>query len=107
MEMAIDYARHHHNIQFAATMFNVPKSTLHDRLRGKTKGTAKAGHPTVLTPKEEEEIVETCSIFVEWGVGLGRREVERVVQSYLKTTKRKNPFKDGAPGERRRSGFLK
>ncbi len=33
------------------------------------------GHPTALSA-EQEEIVDICILFAEWGVGLGRREVE-------------------------------
>ena len=56
---------------------------------------------------EEREIVEACVIFAEWGFGLGRREVEGIIQNYLLTTKKKHPFKNGVPGEGWWSGFMK
>ena len=75
MDKAIQHARHHKNIAAASRMFNVPKSTLHDRLSGRIQIGAKVGHPTALTAAEEAEIAETCILFAEWGFGLGRREV--------------------------------
>ena len=46
-------------------------------------------------------------VFAEWGFGLGRREVEGIIQNYLSTKKIKNPFKNGVPGEGWWSGFMK
>lgn len=43
----------------------------------------------------------------EWGFGLGRREVESVIEDYLRVTKRRNPFKGGVPGEGWWSGFMR
>ena len=90
MEKAVAHARHHKNISAAARQFHVPKSTLHDMLSGRISVGAKVGHPTALSAKEEAEIEETCVIFAEWGFGLGRREVEGVIQSCIKSTNRKN-----------------
>ena len=107
MRKAIDHARKHQNIAEAARLFGVPYSTLIDGLTGRIAIGAKVGHPTTLTPNEEAEIAETCIAFAEWGFGMGRREVESVVKDYLHVTKRKNPFKDGVPGEGWWSGFFK
>ena len=107
MKEAIMHVQQHHNISAAARLHGVPKTTLHDRLSGRSSSGAKVGHPTTLTQEEEDEIAETCIVFAEWGFGLGRREVESVVQEFLKVTNRKNPFKDGVPGEGWWSGFLK
>ena len=97
MEKAIRHAKHHKNISTAAKLFKVPRTTLHDRLSGRVAKGAKVGHPTVLTAAEEAEVVETCMLFAEWGFGLGRREVESVIQDYLRVTKKANPFKDEVP----------
>lgn len=52
----------------ATKQFNVPRITLHDRLSGRVKLGTKMGRPTILTMKEEDEIEQTCQIFVEWGL---------------------------------------
>ncbi len=72
---------------------------------GKVKG--KVGHPTALSAAQEKEIVDTCVLFAEWGFGLGRREVEAILQTYLQATKQKNPFRHDLPGEGWWSGFMK
>ena len=107
MRNAIDHFKHHHNITAAARLFGVPRTTLYDRLSFRISVVTKVGHPTALTLKEEAEIAETCIVFAEWGFGIGRREVESVIQDFLRVSKRKNPFKDGVPGEGWWSGFLK
>lgn len=107
MKKAVEHVALHHNISAAARLFNVPKSTLHDRLSLRIKPGSKVGHPTALTIEEEAEIAETCIIFAEWGFGLGRKEVESVINEYLRAMKKPNPFKDGVPGEGWWSSFLK
>ena len=107
MEKVIRHAKHHKIISAAAKLFNVPRTTLHDRLSGRVAKEAKVGHPTVLTAAEEAEVLETCMLFAELGFGLGRREVESVIQDYLRVTKKANPFKDEVPDVGWWAGFLK
>ena len=47
-----------------------------------------AGHPTVLTKREEEEIVAAIHALQELGFGLTKELVGVVIQDYLKA----NPF---------------
>ena len=35
----------------------------------------KAGHPPVLSPNKEQEIVEICKIFSDWGFGLTKVDI--------------------------------
>ncbi len=107
MEKAIKHAQRHFHIKAAARQFGIPATTLRDRISGKVKKGAKVGHPTVLSEAQEKEIVDTCMLFGEWGFGLGRREVESVLHSYLKSTKKRNPFRDNIPGEGWWSGFMR
>ena len=107
MEKAIDYARTHKNITAAAKQFKIPVSTLRDHIRGKSCKGKKPGHPTVLTMQQEQEIVDTCTVFAEWGFGLGRREIESIIQNYLKSTKQPHPFHNSVPGEGWWSGFMR
>ncbi len=103
-EKAIAHAKHHRNVKAAARLFKVSPSTL--RYRISEKG-GQIGHPAALSPAQEREIVDTCMLFSEWGFGLGRREVDSVLQSYLKYTLQKNPFRDDVPGEGWWSGFIR
>ena len=62
-----------------------------------------AGHPTVLTRKEVEEIVATIQEF-----GLTKELVSVVIRDYLKDQPyRPNPFNDGVPGKDWWQLFLK
>ena len=53
------------------------------------------------------EIVETCQIFAEWGFGLRRQDILQVVTDFCQKTKRKNPFRNGVPGDGWWSGFMR
>lgn len=70
----------------AAKMYNIPTSTLNDRIREKVTKHG-AGRPCRLSKEEEKEIVETCLIFGDWGYGIGKKEVLGVVGNYCKSNK--------------------
>ena len=65
------------------------------------------GRPTVLTMEEENEIVQTCQLFAEWGFGLTKLEVVNIVTEYCKNSKKPTPFRDGVPGIDWWNGFCK
>ena len=44
------------SVHKAAEPYNVPRSTLHDRVSGKTHQDARSGHQPYLTVEEEEEL---------------------------------------------------
>ena len=81
----------------AAKKFCIPRESLRRHIQHADTG--KAGHPPVLLPNEEREIMETCKIFSDWGFGLTKVNIINVVADCLRHTKRPNPFKDGIPGE--------
>ena len=45
--------------------------------------------------------------FCSMGFGLGRREIEGIIQNFFKVSKKPNPFCTGVPGEGWRSGFMR
>ena len=69
---------------------SIPKQTLSDSLR-KVTYDAKAGRPTILPLQEESEIVETCCLFAEWGLGLDKEDVLPVID-FLQGQKAKIPI---------------
>ena len=85
------------SIRAIAEKYLIPKSTLHDHLKGKSK-TAGAGGPTVLSPDVEREISLACITLADMGYGLTRDLVEVVVFEYLKDQEIPNPFVGGVPG---------
>ncbi len=104
MQRVIAHAQQHRNLKASAQLFGIQATTMRDRMTGKAKG--KVGHPTALSAEQEREIVDACVLFAEWGFGFGRREVESIVQTYLKASKQRNPFRDHVPGEGWWSSFM-
>ena len=90
----------------ASQQYKIPKQTLSDKLRGRTNIKAQLGRPTALTNNEEEEIVETCIFFADWGFGLKMSEVVKLVSEYC-SLKRKNPFIHGVPTAKWCRNFLR
>ena len=91
----------------AARKFNVPVTTLLDHVKKRVCAIG-AGHPTVLTKKEEEEIVAIIQALQEIGFGLTKELVGVVIRDYLKDQSyRPNPFKDGVPGKEWWQLFMK
>ena len=60
--------------------------------------TKKPGHPTILT-KEEENLLATALKFLgDSNMGQDRDDLANMVQAFIRTTQRPNPFHDGKPG---------
>lgn len=85
------------SVRGAAEKFGIPKSTLHDHIKGVSKSTG-AGGPTVLSRDVEREIVLACTTLAEMGYGVTRDLVEHIVSQYLLDNDIPNPFVGGAPG---------
>ena len=67
--------------------YNIPVTTLHDHLHGKSKRVG-AGAPTVLSPREEQEIVLSCQVLTEMGFGLTKELVEVIVVDYIRENRK-------------------
>ncbi len=65
----------------AAKKFEVPRTTLQDRLSKKSG--PQVGRPTELSPQEEEIIVDRLLIMSRWGFPLGRHDLAHLIKSYL------------------------
>ena len=85
------------SIRRTAERFGIPKSTLHDHIKGKSKSIGRGG-ATVLSGDVEREIVLGCTTLAEMGYGLTRELVEQIVYQYLKDNEIPNPFVGGMPG---------
>ena len=85
------------SMRAVAAKYGIPKSTLHDHLKGKVKCVG-AGGPTVLSSAVEKEIAITCTTLADMGYGLTKDLVEVVIFEYLKDNHIPNPFTGGVPG---------
>ena len=65
----------------AAKHFAVPKTTLYDRLSGKSK--PQLGRPTELTAEEEDIIVDRLLLMGDWGFPLTNRDLQVLIKEYL------------------------
>ena len=66
-------------VRRAALEYNVPKTTLHDRLTGKVLPGAVGGAPRYLDDEEEEELVRWLIGCAEVGYAKSIREVRAIV----------------------------
>lgn len=83
----------------AATQYNIPKSTLHDRLKNKTKIKSQSlGRSTALPEKEENKLANGLKILEKWGFGLSRKEVIFMVSKFVARNNIITPFKNNTPG---------
>ena len=88
MKAAIDEVQSGKMTQYrAAKIYKIPRQTLNDRLTNKVMS-GNVGRPIRLSVAEENEIVEACIIFSEWGYGIGKKEVISIVADYCKSKKK-------------------
>ena len=88
----------------AATLYNIPRQTLNDRLNGKG---SKQGRPPRLSAEEEGIIAEVSVNFSDWRIGLGKKNVIAIVADYLKEKNKSDLFFNGVPGRYWWSNFLR
>lgn len=91
----------------ASKFYNIPKSTLHNKLTHKVTWERKMGPATELTKTEEEELEEWLLNKAELGLPMHPDEVFDTVENYSNSINRKSQFKDNRPGERWLKLFLK
>ena len=74
---------HGMNVRSAAELYNVPKSTLGDRLSGRVLPGATSGPSSYLTSEEEWELVTLLCRTAAIGYGWCRKEVIAIVERIL------------------------
>jgi transposase len=98
---AVQAARDGLSVRAASQQFNVPRQTLHDRVRG-VHG-AKHGRPTVLTEEEEDMLLERVKIMAEWRYPFTMFDLQIFVKAYLDKKGVVEPrFKNNMPTHRYR-----
>ena len=76
---------------------NIPLTTLR-RWRDNPNIVLGSGKKTVLSKSEEDLIVTALEFTAKCGYPQGREDIKDMVQSFIKHTGRKTPFKDDRPG---------
>ena len=77
---------------------NIPRKTVRRWEKPRKPGRVGAGAPTILTPKEEGMIASAMMHANDLGFPQKREDMKVIVETFLSSHNRKNPFKDGKPG---------
>ena len=95
------------SVRAASRQFNIPKTTLFDKLHGRVADNAKAGRPTVLTYSEEVELVDWVVKMCKIGYGRTKQELLLTVKKMLDFEGRQSRFKNNLPGKQWFYDFVK
>lgn len=111
MESAINDVRSKRSsLRHAAITHGVGKSTLHNRVSGKPFS-GRRGKQLALSDEEERVVVESLKEFASNGTPLSRHDVMDLIAmmcaSFPTSRRARLPFKDGRPGKRFLSGFIR
>uniref|UniRef100_A0A1Y1KPP3 HTH psq-type domain-containing protein n=1 Tax=Photinus pyralis TaxID=7054 RepID=A0A1Y1KPP3_PHOPY len=89
LEKAIDEVKSGKlSIRNASEKFSIPKSTIARKV--KQKNMNDPGHPTALTQKDENIIVEKIIQAGKWGFPFSRLDIQRIVKAHLDKSGFKN-----------------
>ena len=107
MDAALKEAREGRMTCFAASeTFGVPRSTLRDKLSGRSPEGRQMGSNPVLTRAEEASLTTFCIKLLKCGFPIKGDDLLDIVQKVVKEDKRKTPFTDDRPGKYWFCGFL-
>ena len=108
MELALKEVRDGRMSRNAASKaFGVPRSTLCDKLDGKTPEDRRMGPPSVLTKAEEAMLANFCIKYLKCGFPINREDLFDIVQRIIQEDGRQTPFTDGRPGYYWFQGFMR
>ena len=104
-KLAVESIQDGMSVRKAAEEFNVPRTTLMDRLHNRT--TDKLGRPCELTEEEENLLADRVKLMGDWGFPLTMIDVRKLVQDYLNSSGKRSRWFDNYPGEDWAYGFVK
>lgn len=95
-------------VREASRQFEIPRSTIQDRLNGKVPDIPmKTGPPPRLTVIVEKDIVQWLINIAKCGFPIRKTDLIATVQNVLKDCGKESLFKDGKPGQKWYINFLK
>lgn len=95
------------SLRKASRDFNVPLSTLSNKVKGKVPMTRKMGPQTILSKEEESLLVSWIHAYAKKGFPVKRQTLIETVGDVVKEDGRETPFTDGTPGRKWFSAFMK
>ncbi|KAJ8965660.1 hypothetical protein NQ314_003977 [Rhamnusium bicolor] len=90
----------------ASKKYGIPRSTLQDKVKGRTQIEKKSGPETVLTKDEEQLLVNSLFHIASCGFPGTKDQLLDNVELLVKNLERPNKFTDGRPGLKWYEGFL-
>lgn len=95
-------------LRAAAEKYGIPRSTLHDKVRGKiSEWSINRGPDPYLTLEEETKICEWCINLSKCGFPIKSDDLLNTVQKIVKDSERQTPFLNGRPGKTWLKNFFK
>lgn len=91
----------------AAKNFGVPRTTLLDKINGRSSIDCMKGPSTVITEKEEEHLANWIEFMEKSEFPITKNQLQDSVSILLQKLDRQNPFKDNKPGRHRFEAFIK
>ncbi|GAB0092623.1 HTH psq-type domain-containing protein [Sergentomyia squamirostris] len=107
VEKALDAFRSGKSVREASIAFQVPKSTLFNKLIGKSPVVCNIGAPTTLTPEMEKELVQWIFDCSDQWHPVTKEQVLDSVEIMCTHFKLQNKFTNGRPGNAWFRGFMK
>ncbi|KAJ8915297.1 hypothetical protein NQ315_014805 [Exocentrus adspersus] len=94
------------SIRKASVSFQVPRTTLIDKLKGRVPIERKIGASSILSSDEEQHLVTWILSSAKAGFPITKEQLTDSVQLLIKELKRENPFPDNRPQRHWHEGFL-
>jgi len=107
MAAAVSYVNDGNGLREASRLYNVPVETLRRRVTGTVDLSCKPGPSTVLTPDEEQCLVEYAIEMADRGFGLQSEDLMRLAYVIVSRSGRPHPFHNGMAGRGWMEGFRK
>ncbi|XP_055708676.1 uncharacterized protein LOC129804917 [Phlebotomus papatasi] len=104
---ALQCVRDGSTIAYASKTFNVPRTTLHNKLTGKYPEECPNGRPTILSKEQEKELVKWILGCADGWHPIGKEQVLDSVKLICEVYKIPNHFTAGRPGDVWFRNFLK
>ncbi len=95
------------SLRKAALHYGIPKSTMSLYANRKLQLGGRPGPASILTPAEEQRLVDYAVHMAQIGYGCTRDQILNIVAQIVAKDGRKNPFVDGRPGRKWWSLFKK
>lgn len=85
-------------VNYASKRFGIPRGTIQYRLSSRYKNKGSAGPFTILTNKEEQDIVIFLKDMEKKGFPITRNSLMQRISGFLREHPRAHPFKNNKPG---------